>query len=285
MTGLCKNVLLVLIIGLAVMLFSADASAATTEVHIIKYGPDTTTVLGEKTVTYQWMEQNLPVFGDGVTHYYHQGPVFIDDADPAREEELRWNAGEDRNVQEKDMGAVKGTAVRDLCDLVGGMQTGDTLTLKAEDGLSKTFAYRNVYLPPARQGEMVLTWFRAEEGYVPAYRQGMRLVFFADNATNPWGIHAFGNNDWRESADAEYWYYYQQGQPPEKYPTTTGLSVQYISEIRIYSRTDSGIPDGSAGKSATATTTARSDLALTTILIAAGIASVIAGIRSRGDRS
>ncbi|RPI35515.1 MAG: argininosuccinate synthase, partial [Methanoregulaceae archaeon] len=232
-----KNVVPVLIRCLVAVLFCAAASAATTEVHIIKYGPDTTTVLGEKTVTYQWMEQNLPVYGDGITHYYHQGPVFIDDADPAREEELRWNPAEDKNVEEKDMGAVKGSSIRDLCELVGGMQPSDTLTLKAEDGLSKTFAYRNVYLPPARQGEMVLTWYKADEGYVPAYRQGIRLIFFADNSTNPWGIHAFGNNDWHESADYEYWYFYQQGQPPEKYPTTTGLSVQYISEIRIHSVT------------------------------------------------
>jgi hypothetical protein len=61
----------------------------------------------------------------------------------------------------------------------------------------------------------------------------MRLIFFADNSTNPWGIHALGNNDWRESAAPEYWYYYRQGD--EKYPTTTGLSVQYISDILIYS--------------------------------------------------
>ena len=76
MTGYCKNVLLILTICLAAVLFSAAGLAATTEVHIIKYSPDTTTVLGEKTVTYQWMEQNLPIYGDGVTHYYHQGPVF-----------------------------------------------------------------------------------------------------------------------------------------------------------------------------------------------------------------
>jgi len=275
---------LTLIFCLCTFLFCTTASAATTEVHIIKYGPDTTTVLGEKTVTFQWMEQNLPIYGDGVTHYYHQGPVFIDDADPVREEELRWNPAEDKNVEEKDMGAVKGTAIRDLCELVGGMQNGDTLTLKAEDGLSKTFAYRNVYLPPARQGEMVLTWFRAEEGYVPAYRQGMRLVFFADNATNPWGIHVFGNNDWRESADAEYWYYYQQGKPPEKYPTTTGLSVQYISEIRIHSVPSPGAAGSGATNPARATTPARSDIPVTVILIAAGIASVIAAIRNQGDR-
>jgi hypothetical protein len=62
----------------------------------------------------------------------------------------------------------------------------------------------------------------------------MRLVFFADNSTNPEGIHAFGNNDWHLSAAPEYWYYYQQGN--EKYPTTTGLSVQDISEVLIYSR-------------------------------------------------
>jgi hypothetical protein len=61
----------------------------------------------------------------------------------------------------------------------------------------------------------------------------MRLIFFADNSTNRWGIHAFGNYDWHESAAPEYWYYYRQGD--EKYPTTTGLSVQYISDILIYS--------------------------------------------------
>ncbi len=228
-----KTGLLVLIICLAVVLFSTIASAATTQVHLIKYGPDKTTVLGEKTVTYQWMEQNLPVYGDGLTHYYHQGPVFIDDADPAREEELRWNPAEDKNVEEKDMGAVKGTRLEDLCNLVGGMAPGDVVTIKASDGFSKSFAYENVYTPAARQGPMVITWYHDAEGYVPGYRTGMRLVFFADNSTNPQGIHAFGNYDWHESAAPEFWYYYRQG--AEKYPTTTGLSIQYVSDILIYS--------------------------------------------------
>jgi hypothetical protein len=206
--------------------------AATTEVHIIKYGPDRTTILAEKTVTYQWMEQNLPVYGDGLTHYYHQGPVFLDDANPDREQELRWNVAEDKNVQEKDMGAVKGTDLKDLCILVGGMSPGDEVKIKASDGFIKSFAYENVFMPPARQGPMVITWYHDTDGYVPDYRTGMRLVFFADNATNPWNIHAFGNNDWRESSLPEYWYYFQQGD--QKYPTTTGLSVQSVSEIFIY---------------------------------------------------
>jgi len=208
-------------------------SAATTEIHITKYAADNVTVINETTVTYQWMEANLPVMGDGTTHYYHQGPVFVDDVDPARQEQLRWNAAEDTNVQEKDMGAVKGTNLKDLCNLVGGMSPGDTVKVKASDGFSRIFEYDNVYLPSARQGPMVIAWYRADEGYVPDYRTGIRLVFFADNSTNPWNVHAFGNYDWHESAAPEYWYYYRQGD--EKYPTTTGLSVQYISDILIYS--------------------------------------------------
>jgi len=213
--------------------FITAVTAATTEMHITKYAADNVTVIDETKVTYQWMEANLPVMGDGMTHYYHQGPVFVDDADPVREEELRWNAAEDKNVQEKDMGAVKGTDLKDLCNLVGGMSHGDTVKIQAADGFTKTFAYENVYTPPARQGPMVITWYHDVDGYVPDYRTGMRLVFFADNSTNPWGIQAFGNNDWRQSAVREYWYYYRQGD--EKYPTTTGLSIQYISDILIYS--------------------------------------------------
>jgi len=219
---------------------TAAVSAATTEVHIVKYAADNVTVINETTVTYQWMETNLPVKGDGVTRYYHQGPVFIDDADPAREEQLRWNAAEDTNVKDKDMGAVKGTSLKDLCDLAGGMVPGDVVKIKAEDGFSKTFAYENVYTPTPRQGPMVIAWYHDTEGYVPQYRTGMRLIFFADNSTNPWGIHAFGNYDWHESAAPEYWYYYRQGD--EKYPTTTGLSVQSISDILIYSRSSVGEP-------------------------------------------
>jgi hypothetical protein len=87
---------------------------------------------------------------------------------------------------------------------------------------------------------MVITWYHDTDGYVPQYRTGMRLIFFADNSTNPWGIHAFGNYDWHEAAAPEHWYYYHQGD--EKYPTTTGLSVQSISDILIYSRSSVGEP-------------------------------------------
>lgn len=210
------------------LLAGAAAAAPTTELRIVRYAADGITVLDEKRVDYRWMEATLPVYGDGETHYYHQGPVF--EGDP-------WNPAEDVNVLEKDMGAVKGTSLRDLCNLVGGVSEGETVTVRASDGYRKTFPYRYIYHPDPRQGEMVITWYRAEDGCVPDYRSGMRLVFFADTSTNPWGIHAFGVSDMRECFAEEDWYFFQPG-----LPTTTGLSVQYVSEILIHSNEE---PTGS----------------------------------------
>ena len=230
---------------LCAVLSSSPASGATTEVRVVKYAADGYTVLAEKRVDYHWMEANLPVYGDGMTHYYHQGPVFVDDP------EDRWNPPEDTNCYpEKDMGAVKGTNVKDLCDLVGGMEEGNYVVVRAADGLSRPFAYKNVYNYGLREGPIVLTWYvdglslYPEKSYPDTgYSDGMRLVWFADTSVNPWGEHIFGNWDWHESADEEYWYFYY-GSPTEMYPTTTGLSVKYISEILIYSQEE---PLGSIG--------------------------------------
>jgi hypothetical protein len=243
------------------LLFAQSATAATTSLHIEKLAEDGKTVLSAKDVDVSWMETNLPVYGDGVTRYYHQGPVFIDYPDQGTEENLRWNPAEDTNVREKDMGAVKGTAMEDLCNLVGGMESGDTVTIRASDGFTKTFAYRNVYEPPARQGPMVITWYCDGDGYVPDYTTGMRLVFFADNSTNPWGIHAFGNWDWHESADPEYYYYYVQG--GERYPTTTGLSVQMVNTLTIHQ---------SSGSTKSATDPSTTSAPLSLLIVAIGIA-------------
>ncbi len=218
------------------------ADAATTSIRIVKYANDRTTILAEKNLTYQEMRDTLPVQGDGSTHYYHQGPVFVDDPDEAAEQELRWNPGEDTNVMEKDMGAVMGTSVKDLADLVGGMSVGDTLVVRAADGLSREFTYKNIYTPSSRQGTMAITWYCSDSAFSACtgpypdkgYDDGMRLVFFADTSVNPWGEHVFGNYDWHESAEEKDWYYYH-GDGGERYPTTTGLSIKYVSEIIIYS--------------------------------------------------
>jgi len=238
-----RQIILLLTVLLLYTLLAVPVLATSTEVHIVKYAHDGTTILAEKTLTYQEMESTLPVMGDGATHFYLQGPVFVDDPDTVTEERLRWNPDEDTNVQEKDVGAVKGTDVRDLCNLVGGMRSGETLKIRASDGMMKEFAYKNIYTPPARQGAMVITWYKDGQYPDSGYFDGMRLVFFADTSVNPWGEHVFGNLDWHESAEQQYWYYYQQGS--EKYPTTTGLSVKYVSDILIYSTQSPG--SGSSG--------------------------------------
>ncbi len=110
------------------------AAGATTELQIVKYAADGATVLDETTVSYQWMEEHLPVYGDGDTHYYHQGPIFEGDM---------WDPSETQNL--KDKGAVMGTNARDLCDLVGGMRPGDEVSFVAVDGWHTEFAYENIY--------------------------------------------------------------------------------------------------------------------------------------------
>ncbi len=219
--GVSRRLTILLLCLLLPALAAPVVAAPTTELHVKKIAADGITVLGEETVGYRWLEQNLPVQGDGTTHYYLQGPVF--EGDP-------WNPEEDTNVLEKDMGAVKGTDLRDICELVGGMGEEDTVRVRAVDGMSKIFPYRNVYEPDPRQGPIVITWYRAEDGYVSDYHSGMRLIFFADTSTNPDGVHAFGVWDMHECFDEEYWYFFQPN-----LPTTTGLSVQYVSEIIIYS--------------------------------------------------
>ncbi len=223
----------VIVLCLALVLLVAPAIAASTQVQIIKYANDGTTVLNQTTVTYQWMMANLPVLGDGTTHYYHQGPVFVDNTNETLEQELRWNPAEDTNVDTKDMGAVKGTNIKDLCDLVGGMSVGEQVRILSVDGWSDVFDYKNIYQYSSREGPLGICWYK--DGNYPdtGYSEGMRMIWFADTSVNPTGLHAFGNFDWHEAAAPEYWYYYQSG--GEKYPTTTGLSGQYVNRIYIYS--------------------------------------------------
>ena len=202
----------------------------TSELTLYAIGENQETVLNQTTVDYQWMEQNLPVQGDGTTHYYHQGPVFADN------KTAQWDASETTNF--KDHGAVKGTAIRDLCDLIGGMKPGDDVMIRAADGYNAVFDYENIYEPPSRQGSPVLCWYNGEDaeigekqgvGYPPDFYAGMRIVFFADNGTNSDGKHVFGNWDMHESFPAEKIYLFDN-----LYPSTNGYTVKWVDDIRIY---------------------------------------------------
>ena len=85
---------IVLLFGLVTVTISPQPAlaivGATTEVHLVKFAQDGTTVLEERTVDYEWMRDNLTPYGDGKTHYYHQGPVFEGD---------RWDPGETINLK------------------------------------------------------------------------------------------------------------------------------------------------------------------------------------------
>ena len=220
------------------------ASGATTELQIVRYAADGATVLTETTVSYEWMEANLPVHGDGVTHYYHQGPVFEGDMwDPSR------------TVNLKDKGAVRGTAVRDLCELVGGMAPGEEARLVAVDGWSTAFAYENIYEPLERQGPIVLAWYNGAEpasgerygtGYpgLGGYHTAMQIVFVS-GTPNEAGQYVFGNDDMRVCLPEERYQHYYQG-----LPSTNGLSGKWISQLIIYSQEEA--PPGAVASQAEA---------------------------------
>lgn len=205
----------------------------TTSVTVTKLANDGTTVLDQVTVTVEDMmagSAGLPVYGDGVTHYYFQGPSF--------DEANMWDQTELVNVDSRDYGACKGTDVKDLCELAGGASAGDEIKIKSPDGFSKMFAYEDVYNPEPEQGKLVLTWYTkdAEEsgdGYVTdgGYSTGMRLIFFAETL-NPDGKHVFGTWDMHECLAEKYWHYYYDG---TYWPSSSGLSVKWVSDIIIYS--------------------------------------------------
>ena len=228
MKSVFLKLLLLFVLCLLVLPSGIAHADTTTSVHIVKYASDGTTVVNETIVDYQWMEANLPVKGDGVTHYYMQGPVFNESMD-------KWDPQETTNF--KDKGAVRGTDIKDLCNPVGGMAANDTVVICAIDGYCVNFSYGNVYQPQDRQGPIVLSWYSVENGtlglnqtagYPPRYFEAMQLVFMPKTA-NADGLYVFGDWDMHECLPEEAQYFYSN-----LYPSTNGLSVKWVNEIAVY---------------------------------------------------
>jgi hypothetical protein len=221
----------ILVLGLLLPLVSLQpvwAGSSTTSLHVVKYAEDGETVLDEETVTYEWMKENLPVQGDGKTHYYHQGPIFEGDM---------WDPGETLNL--KDKGAVMGTALKDICDLVGGMSPGDEIALIAVDGWHTEFAYENIYEALPEQGPIALCWYNGEdalfgerygEGYPGSdgYYTAMQIVFLA-GTPNPDSKYVFGNSDMKICLPDEKYQHFYEG-----LASTNGLSGKWIREVAIF---------------------------------------------------
>ena len=203
-------------------LTSFETALPIPEVRIVKYGEDHTTILQEKTVDYLWLEKEsgFDVIGDGTTIYKFEG--ITNNPDDI------WDADETYPGGYKIANAVKGTRIKDLCELVGGMGAGTNVILSAPDGFKTTLPYSSIYTDPsvqARQGDAILAWW-ADGKYVPDYRDGMRLFFTPeDNVYGQWDMH--------ETLTEDYWHYYYGG--GVMYPSCAGLSTKNITEIKVYS--------------------------------------------------
>lgn len=187
-------------------------------VTILRRETDGGSILNMTEVGCSWMEGNLPVHGDIMTPYRFQGPTF-DTAD-------LWNPAENKNLAKVEE-IVRGTALSDLCDLVGGMREGDELRMTATDGYVVELMYENIYTPTIAQGLPILAWWTEKQGYVPEYTGGPALFFLADD-------HTFGNQDMMDYTDEAYWrFYWCEG---TEYPSAAGLAIRNVATMEIYPR-------------------------------------------------
>ncbi len=230
------RVLLVLVLLVSVMGSVAAfqpatvAAAGTTSLSIVKYAADGVTVENQTTIDIASMEATLPVKGDGTTHYYTQGPTF----DPNN----LWDPDEICPGDSlKDKGALKGTDLKDLCELVGGADHGDTIEIRATDGYGGTFDYENVYMPVPRQGPMVICWWKDGQ-YAGPWGDGMLLAFFTTVPRASDGKLIFGHQDMHDCLPEANWHFYYDGSI--QYPSTHGLYTKYVSKISIYAGGTSG---------------------------------------------
>lgn len=221
---------------------STLATAATTSITITKYAGDRVTVLSQVTVNASDLETGqvtingatyqCPVQGDGTTHYFTQGPTL----DPTN----LWDPGLTETASIDDKGALKGTALSDLCNLVGGANPGDLIQVGAADGYGNDkFPYANVYNTlsdtlNAEQGKMVICWYDFDVD-VPSYSNGMLLAFFPTNpvTTGPCaGDYIFGNQAMKDCLPQTDWHFSYNNSV--QYPSADGLSVKWVNTINIY---------------------------------------------------
>ena len=205
------------------------------KIHIVVFGADGKTITNETTVDYQWMEKNLPVIGDGETKYMYEGITTIP--------EDIWDSNQSFPGGYKIESPVKGTKVRDLVNLVGGMEPGTMVKLVASDGYETKLGYPTIYPNPdaeKKAGDPFVAWYKNGK-VVPEFKEGYQLFFTGgdDNVFSNWDMH--------ETMDSNYWHYYWDS--GVQYASAAGLSSKYINEIQVFSVPESEwelIVDGTA---------------------------------------
>lgn len=207
------GIVMLLLAGMLATMPVKPAEAATNSITVNLYYANSSL---QESITLNLSQiKALPVQGDGTTHYYHQGPSF--------DEENMWDPDETVNL--KDMGALNGSDVKDICEALSATVPSDAeIQIKAADNFSKTFDYDDIYNPEARQGKLVVC-YEKDGVEAPTWSDGLRLVFFADDCV-------FGNYDQYLTLDSDERHFYYDGET--YWPSTHGLSVKYVSEINIY---------------------------------------------------
>ena len=190
----------------------------TTPLTIIKYADDGVTEISNVTYTWDWMADNLPIYGDGVTEYKFEGLSFPPN-DP-------WDMAETYPGGFKVTEAMKGTSIRELCDLAGGMDPGTEIKFVATDGWTSKLSYDVIYEPADCVGEPVLAWYSAGwGGTMPDYSEGFRIFFATDD-------HIFGQRDMMEGIPFQYWHY------NSGLPSCAGLSAKMVTRIELTTYAD-----------------------------------------------
>ena len=203
---------------LAGLLLVSAASAATEEVQVIRYADNNYSVV-ESSATRNLTELQL------MTNVYSNGPVYFQG--PTFDPDDPWGDGGQNMILYYDH---NGTYVRNMTDLVGGMNDGDEIRVQASDGMSRYFGYDNVYIPDARQGDMILAWWDDQYGFVPDYAEGIRLFFYTPPST--YGVDDSLNLTLRDmQASFDPWYSYNYS---GTWPSAKGLSVKYVQYLKVY---------------------------------------------------
>ena len=188
-----------------------------TPLTIVKYADDGVTEIENVTVTWEWMADNLDVYGDGETEYNFEGLCFGDDP---------WDEDETYPGGFKITEKMKGTSISDLCDLAGGVTPGTEEKFIATDGWISKLPSSVICEPADCVGEPVLAWYSADwGGAMPAYSDGFRVFFATDD-------HIFGQWDMHEGIPSEYWHY------NSGLPSCAGLSAKIVTRIELASYAD-----------------------------------------------
>jgi len=211
----------------AMVLLAVPAMAATTQVNVTKYCDNNYSAVEQSaTVNYTYMMNNYP-------QIYSNGPVYMQGGS-FNTNDVWGTAGQGM----RPYGEHNGTYVHNLTDKVGGMSDGDELWVHGIDWpVTRYFNYTNVYTPNNSQGDMILSWWDSDYGFVSnGWSQGMRLFFYTPPESH--GVNDslnFTNMDMHDSMASWYWMIiedkYNSG---HYYPSAKGLSVKNVTDLKIY---------------------------------------------------